>query len=598
MSNARQNSKIDGTTMAVLANRFGVISRAMAHTLMRTARSGVIATGRDFSTAIMTANGDLLSLNEGLPLHVNSADIQARSLNELQPVMKRGDAFLHNSPYHGNTHAADWTIFVPVVDDDGVHRLTCLAKAHMGDTGNSQPTTYFAEATDIYNEGSLIFPAVKAMENYEHNQDIINMCRMRIRAPDAWWGDYLAVVGAARTGERQIMAVGEEYGWDLIEDFITEWFDYSERRMSTVLKTLPSGKSVGVVTHDPFPGMKPEGYKITAKVEVDADQGTVEIDLTENADCMPNGMNQSEATAVAGAITSVMASVGAMDAETDIPQNSGAFRRIKVKLREGCAVGIPRHPTSCSAATISFCERLQNAVLRAFADLGDGIGQAEATTTLAPAAGVISGMDPRPGKGVFVNQIFYGYAGGPATPKSDGWVSYGNNSSAGGVTRDSVEISELQYPIRVLAQKFVPDTEGAGRFRGVPGVLCEYQAVDTTVTNYYSMDSAIYPAQGVRGGLAGAPSSCEVRKSNGEIVDAPNVGLYSLEAGDAMISIWGGSGGYGPPLERDPVRVQNDVKGQLITRERAENVYGVVLDDDLEIDAEKTAAKRQSLATA
>ncbi len=57
-------------------------------------------------------------------------------------MLERGDAFLHNSPYHGNSHAADWCVVVPVVDDDGVHRYTVLAKAHLADCGNSIPTTY------------------------------------------------------------------------------------------------------------------------------------------------------------------------------------------------------------------------------------------------------------------------------------------------------------------------------------------------------------------------------------------------------------------------------------------------------------------------
>ena len=46
--------------------------------------------------------------------------------------------------------------------------------------------------------------------------DIVRMCRMRIRVPDQWWGDYLATLGAARVGEREILALGREVGWDLL----------------------------------------------------------------------------------------------------------------------------------------------------------------------------------------------------------------------------------------------------------------------------------------------------------------------------------------------------------------------------------------------
>ena len=38
-------------------------------------------------------------------------------------------------------------------------------------------------ALDVYNEGALIFPAVKIQENYKHVMDVVRMCQMRIRVP-------------------------------------------------------------------------------------------------------------------------------------------------------------------------------------------------------------------------------------------------------------------------------------------------------------------------------------------------------------------------------------------------------------------------------
>ena len=73
----------------------------------------------------------------------------------------------------------------------------------MADCGNSQPTTYFAAARDVYEEGALIFPCVRVQSDYHDNEDIVRMCRLRIRVPDQWWGDHLALIGAARVGERR-----------------------------------------------------------------------------------------------------------------------------------------------------------------------------------------------------------------------------------------------------------------------------------------------------------------------------------------------------------------------------------------------------------
>jgi len=41
-----------------------------------------------------------------------------------------------------------------------------------------------------------------------------------------------------------------------------------------------------------------------------------------------------------------------------VPPNAGSFRRVIVQLRENCAVGIPRHPTSCSLATTNLADRV------------------------------------------------------------------------------------------------------------------------------------------------------------------------------------------------------------------------------------------------
>jgi N-methylhydantoinase B len=83
-------------------------------------------------------------------------------------------------------------------------------------------------ARDVYEEGALIFPAVKVQENYETNMDIVRMCQLRIRVPEQWWGDFLAMVGAARIGEREMLALGGEIGWDALDSFTRQWFDYSE----------------------------------------------------------------------------------------------------------------------------------------------------------------------------------------------------------------------------------------------------------------------------------------------------------------------------------------------------------------------------------
>ena len=384
----------DGVRLALLNNRLQGIARKMANTLLRTGRSGVLNIARDFSCAIVTRDNQLLAAAESLPIHVLSGpDLMAKAMKEFHPDMKRGDAFLHNSPYHGCSHPADHTLLVPVIDEAGAHHFTVIAKAHQADCGNSQPTTYMGAARDVYEEGALIFPAVKIQENYRDVADIIRMCRMRIRVPDQWWGDYLAMSGAARIGERELLSLAKDIGWETLHAHTKDYFDYSEQRMIAAIKKMPAGQASHSSRHDHFPGTPADGVEITARVEVLPQEAVVQVDLRDNPDCLPCGLNLSEACARTSAMIGVFNSL-----DPEVPKNAGAFRRLRILLREGCIVGIPRHPTSCSVATTNLADRVANSVQAAVASLADGLGLAECGAVIPPAVGVISGFLPKTGQ--------------------------------------------------------------------------------------------------------------------------------------------------------------------------------------------------------
>ena len=459
--------------LALLNNRFEGIARAMMNTLLRTARSAILSTARDFSCCILTADDQLLAMAESLPIHVMSGpDLIARYMKEVHPVLRQGDAFLHNSPYHGNSHAADWCVVIPVIDDDGVHHYTVFAKAHLADCGNSVPTTYVADATDVYNEGALIFPCVKVQEDYEDCEDIIRMARVRIRVPDLWYGDFLALLGAARIGERRLLELVREDGRDSLAAYERDWFDYSEERMIAAIRRMPAGTVTREGIHDPVPGM-PDGVPVRAIVTVDPGDARIEVDLRDNLDCQPCGLNLTEATARTAAMMGVFTGLG-----TVVPLNAGTFRRLTVHLRENCVVGIPKHPYSCSAATTDLSELTGGLVALALGDLGEGFGLAQIGRAQPASMSVISGTDPRHDDEPFVNQLILAVTGGAGSPSADGWLTILGIGAAGFLFRDSVEIDEMKYPIIVHEQRIVPDSEGAGRYRGSPGARVVFGPID------------------------------------------------------------------------------------------------------------------------
>jgi N-methylhydantoinase B len=569
MTEQPTSTVVDGAALALFSAKIDAIVRKMANTLLRTGRSGILNTARDFSCCILSGQGELLTAAQSLPIHVMSGpELIVRWLKQLHPTLERGDAFLHNSPYHGNSHAADYCLLVPVFDDENKHRFTVLAKAHQADCGNSVPTTYMASARDVYEEGALILPMVKAQTAYCDVDDIIRLCKTRIRVPDQWYGDYLALVAAARIGERELTELAHEQSWDYLDSAAQRWLDYSEARMITTLTQLPPGSLTTTGAHDPFPGV-PAGIPITVNIHVDPEHARVEIDLRDNPDCQPCGLNLTEATARTAALVGVFNSIGG-----HVPANAGSLRRIHVHLRENCVVGIPIHPTSCSVATTNLADRVTNCVQRAFAELADGYGMAEAGLGGTPSVADISGQDPRRGSRPFVNEILLVTTSGAAGPRTDGWLTLVHVGNGGMMLHDSIELDELRFPIRITRQEIAADTEGAGRLRGAPGAYVEFGPVDCDLRVIYASDGTTNPAAGARDGLPGAPARQYRRDISGNLHELPACAEVTLQNGETIISICGGGGGYGRPTERERHLVLRDVEEGLITAKRAATVYG------------------------
>jgi N-methylhydantoinase B len=578
----------------VITSRVQGIVRRMTNTLFRTARSSVLNTARDFSCCLVTRDHELLATAESLPIHVMSGpDLISRWLSQFHSELRAGDAFIHNSPYHGNSHAGDHCIVVPVVDEQGCHHATAIVKAHLSDIGNSMPTTLWASCRDVYHEGALIFPCVKIQDAYMDVTDIVEMCRARLRVPEVWYADYLGMLGAARIGEREILELGREVGWEQFHSYTAAWFDYSEQMMASAIRKMPAGHIVTSNQHDPVdaPGAQ-DGVPVNVTVEVRPREAEIEVDLRQNLDCLPCGINLTESTSRTAAMIGVFNSL-----PSAVPQNAGSFRRLEVLVRENCIAGIPVHPASCSTATTGVADRVANATQRAIAELGDGLGMAE-TGTLTASVADIYGRDPRRDGAPFVNMLILGLTGGAGQPRGDGWLVSGEVGDGGLQMRDSTEILELLYPLIVWADQIVTDSAGPGRFRGAPSCYVEYGPADTSFSAMWSTDGFVNPALGARGGWPGAPARQSLRRIDGTIEPLPGWGEIQLQAGETVIATSAAGAGYSSPWERLAASVAHDVAEGYVSREQAASIYGVVIDAGGSIDAAATSARRAELAGA
>ncbi|MEG0108399.1 MAG: hydantoinase B/oxoprolinase family protein [Lachnospiraceae bacterium] len=586
--------KVEPYLMSVLSSRLYSIGLEMTNTLMRTARSQLMSVCHDLSTAICDRNGNVIALAESIPVHCANMGLTVRPCFTHPEGIKEGDLFLNNSPYHGNTHHADYTYIAPVFHD-GELMFFAITKGHQADCGNSIPSTYHPTATDLYEEGALDWPCIKIQKEYQDVTDIIAIAMARIRVPHMWYGDYLACVGSSRTGEKRLESLCEEYGNDLIKNFCDAYQEYGSKRMKEELKQFPSGHWEYAIKADAIEHVIPE-ITIHIKCDVHPEKGIMEFDLTDNVDSQPCGLNMCEATTLASVVTGVLNRL-----PPDIPCNEGAMSRIKVKMREGCVVGKAKPPFSSSLATTNLADRLISGVQALMNQITDKRGMAEGGAVQWPAVAVESGTDFRKDYEPYVNQIFCGMTGGPAVKGYDGWVTYQYPVTGGAMNWNSTEVLEQQYPFLVVEEEIIKNTIGAGTYDSAPSCKFVLTPRKTPVTCAYSCDGIDNPPKGACGGLNGHPSAAwkyQIKDGEESRVDLPPFAEPVIPYGEAIVSEGSSGGGYGSPLERDPQLVCHRVREEWISEEFAKQVYGVVIDTSKEeyvVDLEATEKLRNQL---
>ena len=575
--------------MSVLSSRLYSIGLEMTNTLMRTARSQLMSVCHDLSTAICDRNGKVIALAESIPVHCANMGLTVRPCFDHPEGIQPGDLFLNNSPYHGNTHHADYTYIAPVFHD-GELMFFAVTKGHQADIGNSIPSTYAPTARDMFEEGAIDWPCIKIQKNYKDVPDIIAIAQMHNRVPEVWYGDYLACVGSSRVGEKRLAALCEEYGNDVVKRFCEAYQDYGARRMKEELKQLPKGHYEYDIKADAIEGVVPE---ITIHIECDThpEDGTIAFDFTKNADSLPCGLNMCEATTLASAVTGVLNRM-----PCDIPCNDGAMSQIKVKMREGCVIGKAKAPYSSSMATTNLADRVISGVQALMNKITSNKGMAEGGATQCPAVAVVSGTDWRKGDAPYVNQIFCGMTGGPAVNGYDGWITYQYPVTGGAMNWNSTEVLEQQYPFKVVSEEILPNSVGAGQFDSAPSCKFVMTARHDPVVCAYSCDGIANPPKGAAGGLDGHKSAAwKYKLAEGEAsrTELPPFAEPVITKKEAIVSESSSGGGYGDPLERDPELVCHRVREEWITKEFAAKTYGVVVDDSHEHFVPDVAATKK-----
>jgi len=166
------------------------------------------------------------------------------------------------------------------------------------------------------------------------------------------------------------------------------------------------------------------------------------------------------------------------------------------------------------------------------------------------------------------------FGGGPARSGRDG--QDGRSLSSGARTRP-VEQLETDHPVTVESVKAIADSGGGGARRGGCGVEKVYRFRAAGEVSWRDEREHSQP-WGRNGGEAGASSTRIVVRTDGAREQpGSKVDRLKVAAGDRLIFRTAGGGGWGNPLDREPERVQEDVRRGLVSTAAAKDRYGVVV---------------------
>ena len=541
--------------LEIVAGALEAATREMAATLIRTAFSPNIKERGDCSTAICDVEGRALSLMTHAPAHLGSTlrlvpQILSRfSLASLRP----GDAFLANDPYIvGVTHLNDCTVAMPVFSGERPIGFS-VAVAHHSDVGGRVPGSEAGDNVSIYQEG-LRVPPVKLYEGGAVRRDLLELFLLNSRTPHYGEGDLLAQIASCERGARRLRELNDRHGAAAMAELAGRMLDATERRLRARIR---AGFTEGTYRAEDWldeDGVadQPVRFAVTMTVK----DGHITLDCSDCARQLASGKNIPYSHTLATAYFCLRAMV-----DPQIPTNEGLYRTVTVIAPEGSVVN-PLPPAAVSS---------RNTTSMILADaIFNAMGQAAAGRAIAacgPAQGIIlAGKDPVRGR-YFVD--YENFAGGQgARGHADGMdvvqVNMTNTSNL------PIEAMEMEFPLRVERYELVPDSGGAGRYRGGLGVLRDLRILAEDATVALRSARQKFPAQGLAGGSPGRLGAFIRNPGAGDETRLPSTSSQTpLKPGDVLRIVTPGGGGYGDPSSRDRAASERDmVEGKVTSGTR------------------------------
>jgi N-methylhydantoinase B len=565
----------DPVTLQIVANALQSIADEMATTIVRTAHSTVVRDGMDFSSALCDARGDTVAQAVSVPFHLGSIPTAMEALlGRYGHRARPGDVFIMNDPFDGGMHLQDIFVVKPV-HLDGALIGWAVTTAHHGDVGGRLPGSSACDNTEIFQEG-LRMPWLRFYAEGEPVEEVHRLIEANVRIPRMTFGDLGAQVAACSVAERALQALAVRHGTAELAGLMEALIDYTERLVRQEIASWPDG-TASFTDWLGSDGVEERDVKITATITIEGDE--VVADLSESAPMVRGSLNSTRSFVLASVYQVVRCAL-----TVDVPNTAGAFRPVRVITKPGTVTEVVMPGASSMRGVTGF--RILDALNGALAQLLPGRVPAagEGGNTLA----IFGADDPGSGDRFIFYELVVGTWGG--TPVCDGNDGVTNPASL--AANIPIEVAEAEYPIVVERYGLVPDTGGAGRYRGGLSVERVWRCLTPETSLIVRSDRARHAPYGLAGGAPGATAVNLVVHPDGSEERLPAMFSTMIGAGDVYMHRMAGGGGWGDPLERDPEAVAHDVRNEKVSVDAAGELYGVVIGTDGLVDGEATSAVR------
>ncbi|MGE0119898.1 MAG: hydantoinase B/oxoprolinase family protein [Dongiaceae bacterium] len=563
---------MDIATYEIIRSSLYAIAREMKIAMMRTAGSPIIHSSGDSSAAIFDADMQLVAQGNDIPTMLGSAVISTKvSVTSIgKENLRPGDVIISNDAYlGGGNHQPDVQFTRPIFHQGRIVAFA-MTRGHWSDIGGQSPGSYTVSTWDVFAEGIRI-PPVLLYRDDRPVRDVLEVVTANTRIPGELALDIQAQYAGVFVGDRRIGALIDKYG---VEDFaaaMARSLDHSEALVRGLIQAIPDGVYKAEELLDPIqaPGWPEERPLLKVQVTVAGDQMT--FDYTGTGPQVRGGLN-CPFSVTCNSTWFVVKTL----TDASIPINQGCYRPVKIIAPEGSVLNC-RYPASVISGNTETSPRVIDLLLKALAPALPRrvVGQSNCTAS----SGIFSGRDTDHDRVQRTGHEFVTmhdvHAGGMGARADKDGVN-GVRVYVGNAGSQPVEMIERGSPLFIDEWSLVPDSGGAGEFRGGLAARRTYRVGYDEATFTVCGERGLSAPEGVFGGRPGARFNCTIQRANGENMTVPGKGTMSIvRRGDRVTIQPSGSGGYGDPMRRQREAILADIADGYVSEAAARRDYAL-----------------------